>query len=524
MDLKFEIISRLASGSLTKPDLLLKDEKTNFVPDRVRRKIAASKRFRLHSEMLVGPDGTEVSAVAWWKKAIAVQLCGQTYRIFLLVIQRQEGRYYYGIPAEISLKSLPNLPFSSDEMKLLLSVADEVSGDVKKKEKLVRIDHPAESTIAHQREYWIAQPYSPEDLFSAISKTALNLEIISVAVDAQWSAIGNFKELPAGITAFVGNSQGDAGVEYIKALLQAVNFSTEPGRFLSGPIVLRDLRSDDQNAYPDRMSLAFETMPGKRNYSSAIGDAIAEADCRELSGGSYGFRPVSTPILISKSEIPSQYVVNVPIPAGLEPLEPRELDLIRAAVSRLIDTKLYLDCQQRWKTAMSQPAAYRVNGFQTWRTIVKLSLIRQLFGGTSLYNDAQQLAVNGTGSLEAQNAEIIKNILDFYQQPELYIKKLPKKDDLKDLPVKASAGFVHTFLRGKNKDRHIIAFTDENALIEIFGEAGLTEGLVQEFFTRLKGLGLTLYDADNRQTLKVDIGGNKLDCFVLLDPRYHSGS
>ena len=116
----------------------------------------------------------------------------------MLVIQRPEGRYYYGIPAGAQVHGKLCLPFEKDELKLLLSAADEVSGCKKKQEKFLRVDHPAKATIEAQRACWKREAYDPQKLFTVLSKTTLNLEVLAAAVDGQWAAIGDLGEIPQG--------------------------------------------------------------------------------------------------------------------------------------------------------------------------------------------------------------------------------------------------------------------------------------------------------------------------------------
>lgn len=173
---------------------------------------------------------------------------------------------------------------------------------------------------------------------------------------------------------------------------------------------------------------------------------------------------------------------------------------------------------------MTQPAAYRFNHFQTWRSLVKLNIVHRLFGDTELLAEAQELAVNGVGRLKAENAAKIDAIVDFYRKADHYIVSIKEKSTLKDLLADDSVAFVHRFAKGANAGKNVLGFTDKSALVAVFGEAGLTESLVPEFMRRMDTLQLALHDADGRATLKVDFGGKKRDCYVVLDPRYHSCS
>lgn len=517
-----KITTNLTGGGLRGVECLGMDSGEHKPPSWVRKRISASPRFRLVKGVVRGSDGTAVQATAWWNRGYAVRIRDHNYRIRVLMLQWQDSRYCIGIPAGASVKALPGFPFTEAEVKLILSVADEISAEFRCEEKLLCVDYPVKKTIEANRAFWTSQPCNSKKIWDVLSKSGINLEIFAAALDGQWAALGDVQDVPIGITAFIVDNLSGSETAYISALFRAVNFSTEPGRFLSGPLDLRGVGQEEFENRSDRLSLEIAAS-GRRSPISAAADTIAAADRRELSGGNYGYRPPCSLIQVTTSVTSNSYTLSIPVPAGLKPLSNDDLDELRTAASRLLQVRFLMECKRQWEEARAQPRAYRVNGFQVWRNLVKLTIVRYLFGHTAFFMRAQRLAICGIGELEAENAANIDAVVDFYRNSN-YIAKIRDKSSLDRAMDTNSVSFTHYFSRGKNAGKHVICFTDKEALLETFGKAGLTAALVPEFMRRMDALGFVLHDADGRQTLKVDVVGAKRDCFAICDPRFIDSS
>ncbi len=193
-------------------------------------------------------------------------------------------------------------------------------------------------------------------------------------------------------------------------------------------------------------------------------------------------------------------------------------------MARFLNTKNLELCKSKYYEKTNDIHAYRLNRLSAWHDSIKQCLTDTLVGTVTIDKDVLGLLLSGCGRLELTNQMLIDKVVGYYKQPEGYVAQLKEKSELKGVGKEASVGFTHFFAQGRNRGKHVIGFTDEDALVDCLGEAGLTKGLVPEFMRRMIKSEMALNDADGRLTLKVDVDGEKLDCYVLLDPRYHGSS
>lgn len=512
------VAARVAAGGLGNVELLYCGEGQYRSCKREIKLIDASKTFRWHKGTVVSSNGTAVPALAFWENECAVRIGQSLQRVHILVVQLHMEYRIYGIPADCKVKKLPELCYDESEVSLLIDLANEISWKSKWKERYVKLEHPAADTVEGQRTYWLNAEFKLADFVNGYTATVLNADILAAALDAQFGAIGDVEGIPRGITVFVSNSEADT--DYILSTFRSVVFSTEPGLFDLGPIVIANNAS---KAFPGVVERSTIIQDDQSFITSLVREA-EETDRLGRSGGDYSFQPRTSPIVLACQPVKSPYVINITVPAGLEPLEKSTLDIFRVAAARLLADKHLERCKARWYEKMSDPRNYDLNGFVQWRSTIKDYITDRLLICDGIDDDTRSLLHTGTGRLEIANRHSIEKVVAYYRKPEQYIEKLREKSSIKKLSKDTSIGFVHEYRQGKYTGKHVIGFTDKDAIVDTFASAGLTVELVPEFIAYMKEQNFALADKDGRDTLKVYFGNTRLGCYVLLDPRYHSGS
>ena len=514
-DLKSEIVSRLKGGRLNTPELLFQDTTEDEFPKWAEKVINASSQFRLTDGIVKGSNGNSVPALAFWETGFRVHIKERVVRIWVLTVQRKDGRYYYGIPANAAQPiELPNSGFTAEETRLLLRMADTISGNVQKREKDISVPHPAENTVVSQRQQWLKIDFDHNALYSAFASTALNVEILAATLDAQFPILGDVKNIPRGITVFVTVPSDDIGREYVQAVSSAVTFANEPSLFQSGLIELQSVNGAEREQYPERVSMIW-TRQSTVKIVPRILDAIAHENQSQMAGNPTRSLSDGFPLIVTDEPIRSRFALNIEVPDGLELLTGETLDLFRAAASRLVQSETLDECRKRWKNRMNQPDAYRLNGFHEWRKIIKKSICDALFKGSDCYEQARNMTEHGIGKLESANQGRIAEIIKYYQNLN-DVESFPHKADIQ--PDVHCGAFQHQFTQGKYRGKAVIGFSSKEALIETFADAGLTPGLLPAFLREMRNQNFLLTDKD-RDTLKVDVGGKKVGCYVFVDPR-----
>ena len=513
------VAARIAAGGLRDVELLYCGDGQYKPCEREIKRINASQFFRWYKRTVVSSDGTAVPALAFWEKEGTVRLGQNLRRVRILVVQLHMEYRIYGIPADCKVKKLPELCYDESEVSLLIDIADEISSENKRKEQYIKLAHPAADTIGEQQAYWLNVEFKLEDFVSGYTATTLNADILASALDAQFGAIGDVEGIPRGITVFVIN--GNADSDYILSVFRSLVFSTEPGLFDLGPIVIENSASKAFPGIVDRSTI----VENDQSFIMNLVHEAEEADRLGRSGGDYTFQPRTLPIVLSRQPVSSPYVINIMVPAGLEPLSKPTLDMFRGAAARLLMDKHLERCKRRWQEKMADPHNYDLNGFVEWRSTIKDYITEQLLASDGIDDDTRALLRIGTGRLEIANHQIIEQVVAYYRRPEQYAADFQDKSLLKELSKDASVGFVHKYPKNHHDGKHVIGFTDKDALVESLAAAGLTVELVPEFISYMKGQHLALADGDGRDTLKVSFGkDDKRNCYVLLDPRHHSGS
>ena len=519
--MRTNVVALLQSGGLHKPKLILSDTTKQEASDWVKEAIKASAQFRLVNGLVKSGSDDSVPAIAFWRKGFRVRIKENEFRIWILAVQREDCRCYYGIPAKVcrELKELPGIDFTTEEVRLLLAMADTISKNIKKREEQICVNHPAADTITSQRKLWLEISLDCGALYPAFASTALNMEILAATIDAQFPILGDVNNIPRGIIVFVTVPSDDIGREYVQAVSGAATFANEPSLFQSGLIELQSVNGVEREQYPERVSMIW-TRQSTAKIVPPILDAIAHGNQSQMAGNPTQSLSGGCPLIVTDEPIYSQFALNIEVPDGLELLSGETLDLFRVAASRLVQRKTLDECRKRWKNRMDQPDAYRLNGFHEWHKIIKEYICDTLFKDSDCYEQIRNITEHGIGKLESDNQGRVAEIVEYFRHPENYQELIKCKGDIST--DGNWVAFQHQFSRGRNKGKRVIGFASKEAIMQTFEDVGLTPGLFPAFLREMKNLKLLLTDKDERETLKVDVGGKKVDCYVFLDPRFPS--
>ena len=502
------------SGGLEKPRLL-KAEEYGKPPKWARRRADTSARFHYSHGICRYGNSLKVDGLAYWEDGYDVAMMDRLYRMRVLVVHLGENRYTYIIPDQMlsQLKALPNVDLSVDTLKLLLSVADDISDEVQFEP--LEIENPVAAEIVRQQKPWLESEFDQEKFFPVFSETGLNLELMAAVADAHFHMLAGLEGIPRGITNLILSDETKAGKDYIVSLMRALTFANHNSIFNPGPIELRGNDTAGFSAYMGRVSLIDALEPGSKLLAALLNDTETE-DHYTMSGGISSYYPAELPMVVSKSPKENPYVANIVVPTGLPKLTPEALDMFRAAAARVIQLELLNWCVEKWRQMRERPDAYRVNGLELWRNLIRTRISEVLFGETDQREVALKFADERVGNVERVQEQKIQAIMDGYREFKDMKALCVDKESVK---ADDEAAFYFTFSKSSHKGESYIGFTSEDIIVDKLQKIGLTHELLIPFLLKMKENGICIANGGNQYKYKVSFrSGDKKNCILLRVP------
>ena len=303
------------------------------------------------------------------------------FRLFNLDRLGQRSIFLVPMSKIDSFKTLPGVDLSHTEIRLLLDIAETVKGRFCQEEHLIRVKHPVKACINNQTARWSGTSFDEKELLSMLKETPALLLITAAAVDTQLRGIKRLDAVPAGIYNFVLPS-GESDVErWFMSVLSASTFCNELGAFGASPI---DIRLKD---YADlaKWEKGLERMVLVRTASgSLLWPLLEQLEEQEQIRKASGIQSSSStpPLILSKGFLQCQQATDILLPRQVGSLNTERSQLLRAAISRVINKETAKKLLAQWQTAMQSKYAFCLSGFRVWhvRLIIHAGLPLSLDG------------------------------------------------------------------------------------------------------------------------------------------------
>ena len=486
-------------------------------PPKWARKMAdASSCYSYRHGVLRDGKGNKFDGLAYWVDGYDLVSKGRITRIRILVIHINKTVPVYGIPNEMisTLKTLPDNNLSEKDVKLLLAVADDISRE--SAFTTISVDDEIASTMEENQEYWLKQSFDSARLYEALSETSLNPALLADAIDAQYHAMRSLTNIPHGGNNYIVPNNNPEGRKYVEEILTACTFSTYPGLYHTGPLTLRN---EDQNGFDSfaGRSMLINNATEKSGVIKRFSSEAEGAEQMAMAGNYYPCQMSSHLHSISTSPLDLDYVMNISVPPNLCALTPEVLDMFRTAAAHVLQPE-HLDwCLNEFIVRTGAADSYRLNRMQLWRQIIKERICFVLFSNTDFYEPALSLINGGKGKAESSLEQSVDEIIGRYKKMDDVDSRFCEKSAVD--PGKEKICFRHKITKGAKAGTRILAFSDNEVLLDGLEEIGLTGVFLEAFLQQMKQKELLVLDKDSATKYKINLGGRSRSFIALIDPR-----
>lgn len=465
---------------------------------RLKKRLRASENWQVYKDTIRGSDETPFNGIASWGTDVTMLLNGRECRFRVLQIDRLGLRTHYAIPINMvdNFSSLPGIDLNTAEISLIKQMSNELSTTGPVAEIVRYISHPAKSALVENREQWNGEKFDLLELLGMIRDNLPFRDTVIAALAAQYRSFLLGSELPEGIYNFVIPPQDRDSDVWFYDILQALTFVNNPGKNLAGPITITMKDADDLKRWKrchERLAV-LRTSTGTLLWP--LLEEIEERDQFLRSGGPV-YSPLPTvPISLTKSYLQHAQVVNIFLPRDPPTITDKQLDLLRAAMSRLLRRKIAKAAFEVLKESRTRPTAYRTNGFSHWHEILLETCLQTWFPEAEYQSDRNLILTNTQRQREEQErviAEKLQRALDLLTESSKYSDQIierPSSHAEWDKAVKNGAlAFWYEPKSGNYKGTSLLAFTSDT-LKKLIARVGCTEELYDAFCVRCRDKGL----------------------------------
>ena len=467
---------------------------------KLHRWLEAARDLHLEGGVIWHSSGISVPAISSWVGFFEIVINKRCRRYRLLAVDRHRRRLLFAIPIDIvdKIDELPSTGYSAAEVKLLLLMANEVSGQKAAREYYIELPHPAKTDILWQRNRWRKKP-DRAALIDLLDQRAWLIPVIAAALDVQLRSFKFFRDGPLGIFNFTPSGNDLQADENFCLALRALNFTTAPSFMGTAvpEIIVRD--KDDLHAWcscPDRLVL-LRTATG--SLLKPLFDEIDERERMRYCGGLLPPRLQTVPVVRSKTILHRQFAADTTLPKGEEALTVEEQDVLRSAMGLVLNRKVAQAVYDQWRRQMASPKAYRKDPFVVWQEVLERVLLRSIFASTpNLLEEALKMLKDTQDMREQAEQERTRKIeeaLALIAEPSRYEREIvdrPKsKREARCLLDNEQTAVAFRFSPSKGDDagRNLLAFS-AMSLKRLLRRKECDDDLYDAVLTKAEQLGL----------------------------------
>lgn len=475
--------------------------------EKFRKWLKASENWRVHKGTVWNSDGISFNGTASWGTDVTVCLGGHEYRFRILQIDRLGGRTFYAIPIGMVDKftALPGIDLSAGEILLIREMACELSRKRSISEKTQYILHPARPDLKENRAQWDSSELDFQELLRMMKdENFRNLVVVALAVHYRSFLPG--AALPEGIYNFVIPPKGSNSDLWFYTVLQALTFVNATGKNMAGPITITMKEAEDLARWRcchERLAV-IRTATGSLLWP--LLEEIEEDDQLMRGGGAVPAPLPTVPISLTRSYLHHPQAMDILLPVEPPLATEKQLDLLRAGMSRLLRRKIAVRAFQIWQNRRAQPAAYRTHGFSDWHTVLLEICCAVWFPGPEYNSDRGEVIRDTQRCQEEQRravSETIQRGIDLLTNPARYpgdiIERPSSREEWKTAVEAGTIAFWYTPKSGHDTGSTFLAFTADT-LKALLTRAGCFEEHYEAFLNRCDNLKLL---DDRSRTIKL---------------------
>lgn len=472
-----------------------------------RKWLKASENWRVHKGTVWNSDGIPFNGTASWGTDVTVCLGGHEHRFRILQIDRLGWRTFYAIPIGMVDKftTLPGIDLSAGEIILIREMACELSRKRSISEKTQYILHPARPDLKENRAQWDSAELDFQELLRMMEDENFR-SLVVVALAAHYRSFLPGADLPEGIYNFVIPPKGSASDLWFYTVLQALTFANAPGKNMAGPITVTMKEADDLARWRcchERLAV-IRTATGSLLWP--LLEEIEEGDQLMRGGGAVPAPLPTVPISLTRSYLHHPQAMDILLPVEPPPVTEKQLDLLRAGMSRLLRRKIAAQAFQIWQQRRAQPAAYRTQGFADWHTVLLETCCAVWFPDPKYQSDRKEIICDTQRSQEEQQravSETLQRGIDLLTDPTRYldniIERPSSREEWKASIEDGALAFWFAPKSGRDTGSTFLVFTADT-LKALLARAGCFEEHYEAFLNRCDALKLL---DDTSRTIKL---------------------
>lgn len=454
---------------------------------RMNKQLKSSENWYVKNGIVHSSNGASVPGYTKWCGIVAVDLKHTVYRYRILGLYYKDTLHYFAIPIEMlkgedSIRSLPGIEFSPVEIRLLISMADELRDAKSDHEKIITLKHPVAETLYLSLDLWQTNDGTlPNRLLQLLRANRVLVWMMIAAFDMQLRVIKGLKRAPVPIYNFITSSKDLQAQERIISVFAALNFTTEAGTSEPIQIQLKDEKDlCGWYTHVDRMSVLCTS--GTRLLRPLI-DTINTRDQISKSGGLMPAPLPALPIVISRKVIHSPAAFDVDIQQNEGDLSTEDKDLLRYAMAWVLFMSSPKKMLQQLDKRMSAKNGYRLDPHKVWREI----LAKNFFESLDIQEEALALIADEEEVLDQARKErdaSIQRAMDLLKDPLRYQRQIIDRPASKAEALEALSGemvaFRFTPKRGEDAGTNLLAFT-KASLARLLKQATAGEEVLDAF-------------------------------------------
>lgn len=473
--------SKLFSKNAQPVILLCKQKSTQNEVKKWKKRLKGCENFQIDQNGIVYSGKTFFNGMARWKRPLCVTDGQVLTRWSILELYYIGYCFVFAIRADAVTRQpeLPGMQFSKEERELVYYIADGLRRPKDYCEKSLCIQNPEKRSIKEN----LKQVTEVTDL-KLISEMMLSSpllpEFCTLAILTNLRPWLPPAMRPNYLTNFLTNVRNHSSqLEYLRQLLQALNFTSEPEQ----PLLIEVSVENQKNLQ------MWESL-GNRMALIHCGHKIASILCRKAeqlalarSAGQLAEGLPAQALIDSRSVLLSSCVNNVELPSCLTKIASEQQEVLRRALAQILEhpkreANRLLSIYQK---KMHAPNAYRLNPADAWMRSAQEIFLHYYPSCGNFFQDAGERK----RQQEMQRSKQLEEAVSLILTPDRFteeIGKWPESNEEAKKLLDETQEVVALNHKGK------LCFSHDS-LRRLTSRVGLADVMYEPFIERLKEIG-----------------------------------
>ena len=459
-----------------------------------RKLLKADKKWTVGKDVAQYKNGLTIPCFASWDRRVVVHYNGQTFIGWTLFVDCGGRRIIYYVPIRYveKLSTLDGIDLNEKQRSVLVRMANSLGRPFYQKSWEMTLDHPVLVDLWENLEHWQETPLKQDALVDLLRRESWLWHIFLTEIPVH---ILPFVDDHDAVPVFAENlvTDGREDQDVLMQALRAVTFVNAFGLADAGPIWCgRSLKVLE--SAPERAVLIRGTAAVQRDVVAAL-----EERDRIMKSGSSVPAPTTVPVLLSRSLVFSDLVVNHIIPPGRMRLSDEEQDLLRTAMAHLLKKDWAGWVIKEMDRLSSVPEGYRCPRTSVWRSVLLCGMALSWFPNhwQEVAREAETLWRNENQRLDQERREI-EAAVELLTNPDRYadcLISIPNSKHEAEEALEKCAGFVWTPTKGKileqSQGKPLVVFR-KNTICRLLGWPGEDSRRLETLLTICEQRGVLL--------------------------------